>query len=451
MPNNDIKIKELPLVAIIGRTNVGKSTLFNRIIEEGKAITSTMPGTTRDVIYGIPVWRGKNFSIVDTAGLDIEGKNELEKNILRQVERAKKEAEVIILILDLQTGIMPDDRRLLNGLVNQKKPFLVVANKADTKKIRNNLESKEWLNLPVKNILPVSAKNGAGIGDLLDAIYDSLKKLKIQLPEAKTEKTIKVSIVGKPNVGKSSLLNSLLQKEVAVVSSMPHTTREPQDIILEYGEKLITLVDTAGIRRKAKVEPGFEKMGVRKTITSIKRSDIVLLVLDAPEPFGVQDKRVAQLCFEARKGLIIIANKIDLIKGEDWHKNLIYRIHQFFPFLDWAPILYVSAKTGEKTKKIYDTILEVDENRKKELDARELELFVKGLSRQYKPLKAKGVRHPYIFGTKQTGSNPPRFTIFIREKTSVHEAYLKFLSKQIREEFGLLGTPIVMETQDLKI
>jgi GTP-binding protein len=174
-------------------------------------------------------------------------------------------------------------------------------------------------------------------------------------------------------------------------------------------------------------------------------------VLDISVPLGAQDKRIAQLIYNSRKGLVVVANKIDLVKKSDWRKNLTCRIHQFFPFLDWAPVVFVSARTNEKVNNIYDEILRVDENRKKELNAKDLETFIKNLSRQHKPLKAKGVRHPYIFGIKQTGVEPPRFTIFIKEKTSVHESYLKFLSKQIRNKFGLAGTPLVIETKDLKI
>ncbi|MBU1179585.1 ribosome biogenesis GTPase Der [Patescibacteria group bacterium] len=448
---SDIKIKQLPIVAILGRTNVGKSTLFNKIIEESKALTSKVPGTTRDVLYGTPVWRGKTFAIVDTAGPDIEGKDELERNVLKQIERAKREAEILILLLDLQSGIMPEDRRLIKELMKQDKPFLVVANKADNKKMRNNLNTREWLNLPIKNIIPVSAKNGSGTGDLLDEVYKVLKKIKIRLPKIKEEESTKVSIIGKPNVGKSSLLNSLLKKEVAVVSATPHTTREPQDIELEYKDKKITLIDTAGIRKKARVERGFEKMGVRKSLTTIKKSDITLLVLDASEHFGSQDKRLASLVENSSAGLIIIANKLDLIKSVDWYKEFTNYVHQYFPFLNWAPIIFVSALTGEKVQKIYDKILEVDENRKKEIDTKTLEKFVKDVARKHKPLKARGVHHPYIFGIKQVGTEPPKFTISIKEKTSIHASYLKFLSKKIREEFGFEGTPIKMDTKYIKV
>ncbi|MBU4421696.1 ribosome biogenesis GTPase Der [Candidatus Parcubacteria bacterium] len=447
----DIKIKKLPVVAIIGRTNVGKSTLFNRIIEQSKALMSATPGTTRDIVYGTPVWRGKTFALVDTAGLDIEGKDELEQNIIRQIERAKSEAEVILLTLDLEAGIMPDDRRLINELMAQDKPFIVVANKGDNKKMRSEMDSKEWQNLPIKNFSVVSAKNGSGIGDLLDEIYKKLKKLKVRLAPIKKEEEIKVSIIGKPNVGKSSLLNKLLSKEVAVVSSIPHTTREPQDIHLEYKGENITLIDTAGIRKKARVERGFEKMGVRKSITMLKRSDIILLVLDVSEPFGSQDKHLASLIEESNKGLIIIANKIDLIKEEDWHSEYSLKIKKYFPFLAWAPVVFTSAETGEKVGRIYDVILEVKNNREKIIDTKRLEKFIKETARAHKPLKAMGVHHPYIFGIKQSGTKPPRFTIFIKEKTSLHDSYLKFLSKKIREEFGFEGVPIKMEVKNVKV
>ncbi len=450
--NSAINIKELPLVAIIGRTNVGKSTLFNRLIEESKAIVSSIPGTTRDVLRGEPVWRGKTFAIVDTAGLDIEGKDELEKNILKQVERAESEAQVLVLILDLKAGIMSEDRVLIRKIVSGKKPYLVVANKADNAKIRAEINNPEWRNLPTQKILMVSAKNGAGAGDLLDEIYGAFQASGIKLPAAEEKaKPVNVAIIGKPNVGKSSLLNALLKKEVAVVSAVAHTTREPQDITLDYNGTPITLIDTAGIRKRARVERGFEKIGVHKSILALRRADIALLVLDVADTLGSQDKRLAELAAESKKGLIVIGNKIDLVKSPDWHKQFTTYLYRSMPFLDWAPLLFASALTAEKTHKIYDTILEVAEARKKTPDPKALEEFIKKIARAHKPLKAKGVRHPYIFGIKQTGTEPPTFVITIKEKTSVHDSYLKFLSKKIREEFGFPGTPIVIGINHISI
>lgn len=447
-----IKIKQLPLVAIIGRTNVGKSTLFNRLIEESKAMVSPVPGTTRDVLRGEPVWRGKTFSLADTAGLDIEGDGELEKNVLKQVERAEKEAAILLLVLDLQTGIMPEDRRLIKKIISGKKPFIIAANKADNAKARAELNNPEWRNLPARKIIPVSAKNGAGAGDLLDEIFNNFEAAGIELPEAGEEaRPINVCIIGKPNMGKSSLLNALLKKEVAVISSVAHTTREPQDITIDYNGRPITLIDTAGIRRRARVERGFEKMGVHKSILALRRADIALLVVDVSDVLGSQDKRLAELAAESKKGLIVIGNKIDLVKSPDWHKKFTTYLYRSMPFLDWAPLLFASALTAEKTHKIYDTILEVAAAREKTPDPKELEDFIKKIARAHKPLKARGVRHPYIFGIKQTGAAPPTFVITIKEKTSIHESYLKFLSKKIREQFGFPGTPIVINTKHISI
>lgn len=448
-----INIQELPKAAIIGRTNVGKSTLFNRIIEESKAMTSELAGTTRDVIYGQPIWRGKTFMLVDTAGLDIEGKDELERNVLRQIQRAREEALILILVLDLQAGILPDDRKLITELLKGDKPYIIVANKADNKKARDNLNDKEWLNLPYKDIIPVSAKNGSGVGDLLDKIYSKFKKVGARLPNPKEQEIIKICLLGKPNVGKSSLLNKLLKKEVAVVSSTPHTTREPQDITIEYEGKNITLIDTAGIRKRARVERGLEKSGVRKSIFTLKKSDIALLVLDISKPLTSQDKHLSELIFESKKGLIIIANKSDIIKTmDDWYEKYIRYLQKEIPYLiDWAPVVFVSALSGEKVHKIYDLLLQVAENRKMKIPVKQIEAFVKKISKEHRPLKAKGVRHPKIFGIKQTGVEPPRFVLAIKKKTSIHESYLKFLSKKIRQEFELLGTPIIIETKQVKI
>jgi GTP-binding protein len=447
-----MKIKTLPMVAIIGRTNVGKSTLFNRLIEESKAIVSPMPGTTRDVLYGMPIWRGKTFAIVDTAGLDISGKDELERNVLKQVARARKEAELIVLVLDAQAGIMPEDRLLIKELVSGTKPFVVAINKADNKTIRASLSAKEWHTLPVNNFVVISAKNGSGAGDLLDEIYNTFEKYEIILPEAsEAEKTVRIALLGKPNVGKSSLLNALLGKEVAVVSAEAHTTREPQDTTIEYNDRLITLIDTAGVRKKARVEKGLEKVGVRKSLDMIKKSDIVLLVLDISEPLGVQDKHLFRLIQESNKGTIIIANKIDIVKQEDWRAIFTEDIMRHFPFLNFAPVIFVSAKTHEKVNKIYDEIFAVQAAREQKLNLHELDAFIKELVRKFKPIKGKGVYNPYIFGMKQIGTEPPHFFITIKEKTSVHASYIKFLEKQLRERFNFVGTPIKIETRHFKL
>lgn len=444
-------IKSLPTVAILGRTNVGKSTLFNRLIEESKAVVSPLPGTTRDVLCGRPIWRGKTFAIMDTAGLDIEGRDELERNVLRQVKRAKAEAEILLLVLDGRAGILPEDRLLLKEILKSRKPFIVVANKIDNPNAIKILHSAEWSNLPVKKILPVSAKNGMATGDLLDEIFEEFKKQKINLPEPAEEPSIKAAILGKPNVGKSSLLNALLGKEVAVTSALPHTTREPQDITLEYNGRLITLIDTAGIRKKARVIPGLERVGVKKSLETMRQADIVLLVLDASEPLGVQDKNLLRLAEEAKRSIIFIANKMDLAKEAKWREIFSYEISRHFPYLDFAPTVFVSAMTKKGIADIFDAIFAVDEARKKEADARELNDFIKTLVRRFKPTKYRGVRHPYIFGMKQTGVKPPRFVITIKEKTSVHPSYIKFLEKRLRERFDFIGTPIIIETRHIRI
>lgn len=442
---------KIPLVAIVGRTNVGKSTLFNRLIQSSKAITSPTPGTTRDPNFAVCEWRGRMFNLVDTGGLERDMAGEIDANIRRQAERAMERADIILFITDIQSGLIAGDKEMAKLLVKTGKPVILVANKADNLNISLGIHSPEWQNLPLQDIISVSAVNGLGTGDLLDKILEKFKKAKIKVPELKDEKpTLRVAILGKPNVGKSSLLNAILKEERVIVSPIPGTTREPQDTLITYGDEKIELVDTAGIRKAARVEPGsMERQSVSKTENVVRRADVVLLVLDVAGEIGAQDRRLVELIKESSVGLMIIGNKYDLIREEARAEKIDLRKYDFkkaiesaFPFITWAPVMLISAKTGWHTEKIMDELLKIKAEREKEIDERAFDRFLKSIISEKKPLRVRGFRHPYIYRMKQTGKAPPVFELAIRSKAPINDAYFKFLEKRLRDKFGFEGTPI---------
>ena len=414
-------------------------------------MTSPIPGTTRDPNFALCEWRGKMFTLADTGGLEPDMKEEIEKNIKRMAERAIARADLILLVLDIQSELIANDKELIRMLAKTKKPVILVANKADNLTLSLGIYSPPWRNLPIREIYSVSSVNGLGTGDLLDEIIKKFKKLKIKLPDASTpEPTIKVAILGKPNVGKSSLLNAILKEERVIVSSIPGTTREPQDTLISYADDKILLVDTAGIRKAARIEPGsMERQSVSKTMTVVRRADAVLLILDVAGEIASQDRRLVEIIKESSAGLVIIGNKYDLIRDEARAENVDLRRYDFkkalaaaFPFIVWAPVMLISAKTGWHTEKILDEVIKVVAERKREIAENALDKFLKSVLKEKKPLKTRGFRHPYIYRMRQIGSSPPTFELAIRSKAPVNDAYLKFLEKRLREKFGFEGTPV---------
>jgi GTP-binding protein len=307
----------LPIVAIVGRANVGKSTLFNRIIEEPKALVSPIPGTTRDIQTAETNWRDKTFTLSDTGGLDVDHKEEIETKVRVQAEKAIEKARVIIFVVDVRDGLMPQDRVLAESLKRGKKPVIFVANKVDSAGLRAVAADREWLKLGFGAPHTISATTGIGVGDLLDVVAGQLEKP----GREREEPTVKIAMIGRPNVGKSSLLNAILGEERFITSATPHTTREPVDTLIYYTpdpetKVPILLIDTAGIRRRARVEKGLESAGVRRSLEMVRRTDVILFVVDLSEPVTAQDKNLASLIAEERKALIVIANKWDLIRDK---------------------------------------------------------------------------------------------------------------------------------------
>lgn len=446
--------EQLPTIAIVGRTNVGKSTLFNRLVagepsELGfahKAIVSPIAGTTRSSNIAVMRWRGERLRVIDTGGMDFT-RRLFEAEIEKQLDQVYKKARLIIFLVDLQNGLLPQEKIFSKRLQKLGLPVLLVGNKADNQAARQNSHNPEWLKLSFGEPLPISAINGSGVGDMLDAVFDELKKIGA-LPELKEEEiaAIKICLLGKPNVGKSTLFNTLIGEERAMVSPEPLTTRESNDTLIIKDNQAYLFVDTAGIRAKPKIEPGVEKFSVQQSLRSLEASDIAMLILDPIQGFSAHDRHLAGLINEKQKALIIIVNKWDLFteKAEENREKTTADLNFQFPFLSFAPVLFVSAKTRLNTHKIYELIQEVDAAYKKVIPEEELRIFLERITKKRRPVKGKGVRHPKIYSLKQVSNKPPTFEIALKQKTSIHESYLRFIQNQLREEYDLIGTPVIV-------
>lgn len=431
-----------PKVAIIGRANVGKSTLFNRLVERQKALVSQIPGTTRDRNEADCLWRGKIIRVIDTGGLDVDPKNEIEADIAKQARLAQKEAEVILFVVDAKSGMMPLDQDLAREMARSKKPVIPVLNKVDSVKAEKNWT---W---PLAQPRPVSATRGTGVGDLLDEIYDTLGKINKPPAEIVEAADTRIAVIGKPNVGKSSLINKIAGEERFIVSPVAHTTREPNDTLVEIDGKSYVMIDTAGIRKLAKVKKSktLEASSVQRSLDVLKRADLTFFVIDISKKLTTQDKALAGMIIDSNSGVIIVANKWDLIEDKYTNstKDFTRKIHMAFPFFTWAPIMFVSAKSGQRTKKLFDLVDQVQKARYTEIPVNELNEFFKYAIRKHQPSRGKGAGQPTLLRIKQTGVAPPRFEVVLRGrwKESLNPSYLRYLEKQLRERFDLVGTPI---------
>ncbi|MFA4833673.1 MAG: ribosome biogenesis GTPase Der [Patescibacteria group bacterium] len=455
------KKNNLPMIVIFGRTNVGKSTLFNRLVEKNQALISDIAGTTRDSNLNEVSWRGKKFIVVDTGGImDLSDKisaeekiGNIEIKVQDQAQQYLRRADLILFLVDTKTGLLPMDKQMalfLKKSLKETKKIILVANKVDN--FRRAGEIAEFNKLALGEPFPISAATGAGTGDLLDLI---IKKIKLRKTAVGTknllseEEAIRVCIIGKPNVGKSSLLNSILGYERVIVSPEPHTTREPQDTEIIYKTKPIVLVDTAGISKKGTKTKGLEKHGIMKSLKALEKSSIALLVIDINEDITHQDAKLVEEIFERKASLIIIANKWDLIEKKDPKKYSDY-IYGSFPFATWAPIHFTSALTGGKVNKILDLILKINEGRKIILGDSQLNKFLLKIVKIHLPAKGKGTKKPHIYEFKQTQNNPPKFQLRIGSRDDLHFSYVRFVTNRLREKFGFLGTPITIEVKKNK-
>jgi GTP-binding protein len=442
-----------PIVALVGRPNVGKSTLFNRLIGRQLAITSEIPGTTRDRLYEDCFWNGVTFTLVDTGGMEILGKHRIEsgesadllaagsthfvREIRAQAEVAIREADVIVFLVDVQTGQTAADEQIADVLRRANKPVVVAANKADNLERWEN--ANEFYSLGVGPVFPVSATNGRGTGDLLDEIV-------ISLPAEATEEEelegVKVAIVGRPNVGKSSLLNKLLREERAIVSPVPGTTRDATDTTLEWEGQTLTLIDTAGIRRRGKLGRGLEYYSVLRALGAIRRADVALLLIDGEEGVTDQDAHIAGYVLDESKSVVVIVNKWDAIE-KDSYTTAEYTAHvrHELKFMDYVPVLFISALTGQRVDSVLPTALRVANEREHRLTTHQLNQMVQEAMFRHNPPSVGGHRLRIYFCT-QAQNQPPTFLIFVNDTKLVHFGFERFLENRIRELYPFEGTPI---------
>ncbi|MCX6785407.1 MAG: ribosome biogenesis GTPase Der [Candidatus Komeilibacteria bacterium] len=440
-------------VAIVGRANTGKSTLFNRLTEEKKAIVSNIPGTTRDRNYGQVLWRGETFILIDTGGVDLVHEKELEKEVVKQAHFAISEADVILFMVDAKLGVTAQDKTVANILRKQTKPVLVVANKADNAGLKKQLA--DFYQFGLGEAFAVSAISGSGTGDLLDEVYKIFKTLKRKGKSkiAETIKPIKIAIIGKPNVGKSSLVNAILGEERVIVSPMPYTTRDSQDIYLNYRGQPYILIDTAGIRRQGHIQNKLEKSSVAQALSRIAKADVTVLVTDAAEKLSKQDAHLADVILSSQASLIILANKWDLIgdKTDETINKFTKYYKRFFPFLSFAPVIFISALEKQRVNKVLETAKTAYEERFREITDNAMDKFLKKLLATQPPARGKGTKQPRIYGLKQTGTNPPCFEILKDFQSDLHFSYFRFIENRLREHFGFFGTPIIIKVRKLGI
>lgn len=423
-----------PLVAIVGRPNVGKSTLFNRLVEEPRAIVEDLPGTTRDRLYADAEWGGMAFTLIDTGGLVLWSEDELTMQVRRQVELAMAEAEAILFMVDVTEGLTVGDEEIAGLLRLSQKPLFLVVNKADNEARR--LAATEFYSLGLGEPYPVSALHGTGTGDLLDALVASFPPRE----EVEEAEGVRVAIVGRPNVGKSSLLNALLGWERAIVSESPGTTRDVIDTQISWDSQPVTLIDTAGIRRRGRVQRGIEHYSVLRALRAIQRAHVVLLLLDAPEGVTDQDTHIAGYAMEEARGIVLVVNKWDLMKEADI-SEYAKGVRQAFRFIPYAPLLFVSALTGQKVDTVLETALRVYQERLRRVPTSGLNKLLREVVASHSPPSKGGKRLRFYYAT-QAEVDPPTFVFFVNDPQLVHFSYRRYLENRLREAFGFEGTPL---------
>lgn len=429
--------QRLPIVAIVGEPNVGKSTLLNKIAGTRLAVTSEVAGTTRDRQYVDTVWNGVDFTLVDTAGITFGNKQELEAELAQQIDRALIEADLILFVVDSKSDAGTIDRKALVKFRKTKKPVVLAINKLDSAlKFRESEGS--FAKLGIKPAFPISSVTGRGLGDLLDHITAELKKLKLPSPEKVLG--IPVAIVGKPNVGKSSLINKILGEERVVVSDIPGTTRTSIDVSVKFKGTDFTFIDTAGLKKKAYRQAQPDVFSVFQTFKSIRKSDVVLFVVDATEEITKQDMAIAGEILELGKGVIIIANKMDKFDGDE--KQLQDYISHHFPFLWFAPVFFISSKTGQGLEAALQAIEPIHVTRGKVVPQEDLDQLLEYTLKKNPPRRMLDQKAPKVHGLTQTGSYAPMFELHVNHPAAISTQYKRYLEKEIIKKLGFWGTPI---------
>ena len=425
-----------PIVAIIGKPNVGKSTFFNYIVGTRISIVEDTPGVTRDRVYAETNWRGKKFTVVDTGGIEFEKDDIIVKKMREQANIAISIADVIVFLTDVKQGVTASDEEIAMMLKKSGKPVVLVCNKSDN---YNNNEIYEFYNLGIGDPFLMSAANALGIGDVLDAIYE---KLPNKEENDDDDERIKVALIGKPNVGKSSLVNKILGEDRVIVSDIAGTTRDAIDSEFENENGKYTFIDTAGIRRQSKVNERVEIFSIMRTELAIERSNVCLMLIDALEGVTDQDAKIAGRAHEAGKGIIIVVNKWDEYEKETGTLEQYQKeIYEKLSYLSYAPILFISAKTGQRVNKLFGMINEVAQQNAMRVTTGMLNQVINEAIAIVQPPTDKGKRLRIFYGT-QASTKPPTFVIFVNNKELFHFSYERYLVNRIRNEFGLMGTPI---------
>ena len=427
----------LPVVAIVGRPNVGKSQIFNRIVGERQSIVDDFYGLTRDRLYGMAEWQGHKFRIIDTGGIEIENTS-FQKEIQAQVDIAIEEANVIIFVLDIRTSISKDDLLVARKLQASNKPVVVALNKADNEDLMQNYY--DFYELGFSEMVAVSGIHSIGMGDMLDMVTSHFKKVEDITDEE--DNSIKIAVIGRPNVGKSSLTNALIGENRVIVSNIEGTTTDSIDTSFEYNDKKYTIIDTAGMRKRGKIFESVEKYSVLRAFSAIERCNICLLVIDASRGLLENDLHIAGFAKDAGKGIIIVVNKWDLVEKDNYTmNNWNDLLKEEFNFLSYAPIVYVSSKTGQRVKNIFTLVDQVYTNINKRITTSQLNDVIVDAMLFNEPKEYQGVKLK-VYYSSQVATNPPTFVLFVNDTECMHFSYGRYLENRIREAFDFTGTPI---------
>lgn len=435
-------MSRLPMVAIVGRANVGKSCLFNVLVGSRRAIVADEPGTTRDTVYAHVEDNGLYFLLADTAGLKISPADDFETNIQRQITEATETADCILVVVEASTTITEEDRRVIKTALKSKKPTLLVTNKIDQ---AQKQDIEHWQKTGIKSIVATSCTQRTGIRELLDFVSDAIGNIKTPQPQ---QSDIVISLIGRPNVGKSSLYNSLAKKQQALVSPQAGTTRDSNRFTLRYHGQSIDFIDTAGIRRPGRIKQGVEQFSVLRAISAIDEADLCLLLVDVNEPATHLEQKLAGMIQNAGKGLIMVITKWDTAdKNEKLADNLRIRFVSEFAHVWWAPLIFTSAITGQNLPKLFELITIVDKSRRQKIQTAKLNYTLREVVEYHPPAGVRG-HHPKLRYITQTDSEPPTFTMYGSKTDFLHWSYKRYLEKALRSEFDFTGSPIRLYFSD---
>ena len=427
-----------PIVAIVGRPNVGKSTLFNHLAGANISIIKDTPGVTRDRIYAAASWLDREFTLIDTGGIEPDSGDVILSQMREQAQTAIDTADVIIFMTDVRQGVVDADDKVADMLRRSRKPVVLCVNKVDNF-TKQQADVYEFYSLGLGDPVPISAVSKQGLGDLLDEV---IKYFDPDQTEEEEDLRPKVAVIGKPNAGKSSIVNALAGEKRMIVSDIPGTTRDAIDTVITHGDKEYIFIDTAGLRRKAKIKEELERYSIIRAVSAVERADVVLMVIDAVEGVTEQDAKIAGIAHERGKGIIIVANKWDAVEKDD---KTIYRqtekIRQTLSFMPYARLLFVSARTGQRLDKLFDLIDVIMENQTRRIQTGVLNEIITEALALTPPPSDKGKRLKLFYAT-QTGVKPPAFVLFVNDKELMHFSYLRYLENKIREAFGFEGTAL---------